>query len=404
MQLPLTIILVFVFVAVLLIAGVLLDISIGIKMKRPGLPEYKPADGLNRLRYFTDGRELFDDMSKTIKGAKNHIHLSFFIFEADQVGNKWLELLKKKAAEGVDVRLLLDTLGAANMRKKQAELSQAGVQVAFSGKVGFPFTFYYMNRRNHRKIAVIDGKTGYFGGFNISRDYIGNKPEIGPWHDNHLKVEGESVAELQYLFLKDWQLATGEEILNRPEFFPPLEKGGSRLTLTGSSGKQIEALFAEKLQAAQSSIVIGSPYFIPSRKLMNVLLDRLENGVQLTILLPMKKDHPLVKPASFIYLRPLVEKGARLFHFYQGFYHSKVFVVDRILCYLGTANFDRRSFFWNDELCSFSGDRDLIRQVLEQLNKEIREDSVLVDEKKIAGRSPLEKLKTFCSGWFSCFL
>lgn len=399
----LTIVFVLVLIVIILAAGILLDIFTGIKMRHPNLPEYPTVPGLNRLHYFTDGRDLFSDMLRSISQAKSHIHLSFFIFEADEVGREWLELLKKKAAEGVEVRLLLDSLGAGGMKKKEDELVRAGVQLAFSGKVGFPFTFYYMNRRNHRKITVIDGKTGYFGGFNVSRDYIGNKPEMGSWHDNHLKVEGESVTEMQRLFLFDWQLATGETP-DQEGFYPSLEKGTARLTLTGSSGKQVEDLFAEKLRTARSSIIIGSPYFIPTRKLMNIMLDRLEHGVQLTFLLPMKKDHALVRPASFFYLKPLVEKGARLYHLYQGFYHSKVFVIDQSLCYIGTANFDQRSFFWNDELSGFSEDKDLIREVLDQLHKEIRENSILVSAEKVAKRPPYEKLKTVCASWFSLFL
>jgi Phosphatidylserine/phosphatidylglycerophosphate/cardiolipin synthases and related enzymes len=387
----------------LLLIGILLDIFTGIKVQHPHLPLYHPAAGMNRLRYFTDGRSLFADMMTSMARARSHIHLCFFIFEADEVGQEWLDLLKKKAGEGVNVRLLVDTLASHSMKKYQAELSRAGVQLEFSGKITFPFTFYLLNRRNHRKIAVIDGNTGYFGGFNVSRDYIGNKPETGSWHDNHLKVEGESVAELQRLFLADWA-AAGRKTEDHGDFYPLLEKGPSDLTLLGSSGRQIEAVFAEKLSAAQQSITIGSPYFIPSQKLLDVLLDRLDHGVRLTLLLPMKKDHPLVRPASYLYLQPLVEKGAQLYHFYQGFYHSKVFVVDQSLCYIGTANFDRRSFFWNDELAGFSSDYGLIREVTDQLDKEIRESSVRVDAGTIDGRSPFEKLKSVCSGWFSSFL
>lgn len=396
-------VLIILVLTVLFIAGILLDIYTGIKVKHPELPEGLFKTGMNRLRYFTSGRELFNDMEGAIRNARSHIHLSFFIFEADDVGNEWLDLLKKKAGEGVEVRLIVDSLNGGSVRKKKGELTQAGVQIAFSGRTRFPFTFYYLNRRNHRKIAVIDGRTGFFGGFNVSREYIGNRPEMGPWHDNHLKVEGGSVADLQRLFLEDWRLASGQKA-GSPAFFPPAEKGPSSLALIATSGKQIEDIFAEKFGAARSSIIIGSPYFIPSCKLMDVLLDCLGRGVELTILLPMKKDHPFVKPASYLYLQPLVEKGARLYHFYQGFYHSKVFVTDQRLCYIGTANFDRRSFFWNDELSGFTEDPALILDVLGQLNKEIHEGSVAVTLETIRKRSPLDKLKSACSGRLSPFL
>ncbi|RYL94021.1 phosphatidylserine/phosphatidylglycerophosphate/cardiolipin synthase family protein [Sporolactobacillus sp. THM19-2] len=390
-------------IILLLIAGALLDIVTGLKVRHPKLPERKAVSGQNRLLYFTQGRELFHDMLREISEAKDHIHLSFFIFEADNVGRQWLDLLKKKAAEGVEVRLLVDFLAAFKLRSKKAELARAGVQLAFSGKVGFPFTVYALNRRNHRKIGVIDGRVGYFGGFNVSRDYLGQTPEKGPWHDNHLKVVGESVAELQRRFLEDWR-RSGGSVADRRAFFPKHEKGPSKLVLIATDGKQIETIFAEKLAAARESIIIGSPYFIPSRKLMDVLMDRLEHGVKLMILLPMKRDHALVRPASFHYLQPLIEKGAGLFHFYQGFFHSKAFVVDRKLAYIGTTNFDQRSFFLNDELSGFTDDPVIVRNVLDQLQREIRNFSVEVDAAKVRNRSPIEKLKTICSAWFSFFL
>lgn len=403
MQLFLIVLLIILLLVVLLIGGILLDIYCGIKVRNSDRPRRALSRGMNRLRYFTEGRELFKDMKKAIEGAKDHIHLSFFIFEADETGSEWLELLKKKAREGIEVRLLVDMLGGLSLYKKKSELLKAGVQLNFSGKIKFPFTFYYLNRRNHRKIAVIDGRIGYFGGFNVSRDYIGNKVEKGAWHDNHLKVEGESVRELQHLFLDDWREAAGP-CPDRPAFYPSTDQGPSQLALIGTDGQQIEELFAKTLAAARDSIIIGSPYFIPSRKLMNVLMDRLKNGVTLTILLPMKKDHALVKPASFLYLQPLVENGARLLHFYQGFYHSKVFVVDRRLAYVGTTNFDQRSFFWNDELSGFVTDPELVETILLQLEKEIHNQSIEISTEAIRGRTPLEKLKSVCSGWFSYFL
>jgi cardiolipin synthase len=150
--------------------------------------------------------------------------------------------------------------------------------------------------------------------------------------------------------------------------------------------------------------VIGSPYFVPSKRLMDVLVNRVEHGVKLSILLPMKQDHTLVQPASYRYLEPLLKKGAELYHFYQGFYHSKIFIIDRKLCYLGTANFDQRSLFWNDELSGFTEDPKLIHQALIQLEKEMKDKSVSISYDQLNHRSPLAKLKTKVSTWFSYFL
>ncbi|MET1248642.1 phospholipase D-like domain-containing protein [Sporolactobacillus sp. STCC-11] len=395
---------IFFALTILFFALVLFDIHAGLKSKRPLIAERNPITGLNNFRYYTNGHALFEEMKRTISNAKYHIHLSFFIFIADDVGEEWINLLKRKAADGVEVRLLVDALSSFALRKKRAELVKAGVQLAFSGKPTFPFTFYYLNHRNHRKMMIIDGKIGYFGGYNVSRDYIGRNPKMGPWHDNHLKIEGESVPELQRLFLEDWKKATHADLLKNSTYFPAVAKGPSPLTLIGTDGKQLETCFVDKLSSAQTSIVIGSPYFVPSKRLMDVLVNRVEHGVKLSILLPMKKDHALVQPASYQYLEPLLKKGAELFHFYQGFYHSKVFIIDRRLCYLGTANFDQRSLFWNDELSGFTEDPELVHQALVQLKKEMKDKSVSIPYDQLARRSPWAKLKTKVCAWFSYFL
>ncbi|GEB78468.1 phospholipase D-like domain-containing protein [Sporolactobacillus inulinus] len=404
MNLFITLITILILLIILLAAALVLDLYMGWKVMRPRIRHSVPKTGSNHFHYFTNGHQLFQDMRQSIERAQSSIHLSFFIFHADEVGNEWLELLKKKAHEGVEVRLLVDTLASFALRKKRSELKAAGVSLAFSAKPTFPYTVYFLNQRNHRKMTIIDGTIGYFGGFNVSRDYIGRKPEMGPWHDNHLKVIGESVADLQHFFLEDWKKATHEDLVHEPVYFPKSETGPGELTLLATDGKQLDERFAEELARAQSSIIIGSPYFVPSSRLMQVLQDRLNHGIKLTILLPLKKDHGLVQPASYHYLEPLVKKGAKLFHFYQGFYHSKLFIIDRKRCYLGTANFDQRSLFWNGELSGFTEDQTVIRQVFDQLAKEIHLKSIPISYDQIKKRSPIEKIKTICSVWLSYFL
>lgn len=403
MHLFLTLLLALIVLILLLAAGIWLDIACGLRFRHPLLAKNELTRSFNRLHYYLDGRDLFRDMRQSIDAAQQHIHLSFFIFTADDIGDEWLELLKKKAREGIDVRLIVDYFGGKNLRKKMDELKAAGVHLAFSGKPRFPFTFYYLNRRNHRKILVVDGKIGYYGGFNVSRDYVSKNTEMGNWHDNHLRLEGKGVATLQEFFLADWHAATSDS-LPRTGLFPELNDGPSAIDLIGTNASQVEELFAGELANAHRSIIIGSPYFIPTRKLMQILLTQLTRGVELTIILPMKRDHALVKPASYYYLTPLIENGAHVYHFYQGFYHTKVFVVDQRRCYLGTANFDQRSFFWNDEMLGFSEDPALVKSVLQQLDHEIHDCSVPITLDDLRQRSWIDRLKTACSRQFSRFL
>ncbi|WKB35595.1 hypothetical protein QS257_19280 [Terrilactibacillus sp. S3-3] len=165
---------------------------------------------------------------------------------------------------------MVDSLNSLGLSKHRRSLEDAGVHVAFAAKPSFPYTFYYLNRRNHRKIAVIDGTIGYFGGFNVGNEYIDNNSTLGSWHDNHAKLTGEGVRDLQDQFIKDWQAATHETV-DKSRLYPPLPKGPIKLTLLATYGKQLEDVFIDKLAKAKKSIVIGSPYFIPSKRLQNLL-------------------------------------------------------------------------------------------------------------------------------------
>lgn len=391
-------------VVILIILGIILDLYLGYKVKHKNLPIAKATTGHNDITTFIDGRQLFSTLEKDIQSASNYIHMSFFIFRNDQIGNTYLQILMNKAQSGVTVRLLVDAVGSRKLPKKQIKnLKKAGVHFSFAAKPTFPFFFYHLNRRNHRKITVIDGKIGYFGGFNIGDEYLGRKAELGLWRDYHLRLTGGSVLKLQEQFSDDWSDAT-EEKIPRDGSNTSVQTGGTELTLLPTYGRQLEQAFIDRINQAKKTLFIGSPYFIPSGPLQKALLNRLEDGVKMTILLPIKKDHPLVKPASYHYLKPLLEKGCRLYHFYQGFYHAKVFIIDNKSCYIGTANFDLRSLFWNDELNGFIDDQTFAQEITNLVNKDIKERSTAVTLEDINNRSLLEKMKTSLSVLFAPFL
>lgn len=387
---------------VLLLAAIWLDIYTGIRLNRPLLPPAVTMHSTNQLHYFSEGHALFADMQQVIEQATQRVSISFFIFETDPVGMNWLNLLEKKARQGVTVRLLVDFLNSRPLRPHLARLRAAGVVVAFSGKPRFPFTFYYLNRRNHRKLLIVDGQIGYFGGFNVGMAYLGNDPLMGNWHDNHLRVDGDGAAQLEQIFAADWHRATGSRFTLTTAAYP--NNGGSALDLVATNANQAETLLVNYFRSAHTSIIICSPYFVPSRKLFNVLLECLADGIRLSILVPMKADHALVKPAAFHYLAPLVEKGAHLYQFHQGFYHAKIFIVDQKRFYIGSANFDQRSLFWNDEVFGFCDDCSLARQLVDQFEHESAEQSSELTKTDVSNRSWLERVQTICTLPFHFFL
>lgn len=180
----------------------------------------------SNISLFTTGQKLFDDLFEQIEQASKHVHILLYIVKDDNISHDFLLLLVSKAKQGVEVRLLLDQIGSNKLSKKMIQLlKKSGVKFSFSHVPRFPFYFYSLNARNHRKITVIDGEIGYIGGFNIGKEYLGQDPKTGAWRDYHLKIQGEGVQDLQTQFAHDWNEATKEDICRNTFYFPPLQKG-----------------------------------------------------------------------------------------------------------------------------------------------------------------------------------
>lgn len=328
------------------------------KIKTTHFPE-RESD----LAIFAKGPELFADLFSEINRAKQHIHILFYIVKDDKISQEFLEILKKKAREGVEVRLLVDWVGSDLKRKSIKDLKDAGVAFAYSHVPALPFLFYSSQLRNHRKITVIDGQLGYLGGFNIGKEYNDQDEKLSPWRDYHLKMVGEGVRDLQVEFLNDWRRAAKVNLLQDKAYFPELEKGKIPLQLVPTEGTALEEMMAKLISRAEVSIFIGTPYFIPSRKVFSSLREALKRGVAITILVPSTADHILVKEASLPYLRALLKEGADVYQYLKGFYHAKSLIVDDQICDIGTANFDKRSMFLNSELNCLIYSPEFIKEV-----------------------------------------
>lgn len=328
------------------------------------------------LNIFTEGPELFDDLFSELQKANHHIHILFYIVKDDKISTNFLNILKQKAKEGVEVRLLLDWLGSHLIDKKTIQsLESAGIHFSFSHRPRLPFLFYTLQARNHRKITVIDGKIGYIGGFNIGKEYINLDPKLSPWCDYHLKVEGEGVNGLQREFLTDWCHDSKEDLLDHPIYFPKLPKGSCRHQLVPSKGAFLEDAYVALIRKAETNITIGTPYFIPSQRLLHELSNALNRGVSLTVLVPKISDHPLVKEASYYFFRKLIRQGAVVYQYENGFYHAKTLIIDDSICDIGTTNFDYRSLFLNYEINCYVYDYDFIQKVRQVVQSDIRQST-----------------------------
>ncbi|SDH88632.1 cardiolipin synthase [Alteribacillus persepolensis] len=380
-----------VIIVLLIILCFRLDFLLGEKnYQKKNQPAVYPTRH-GQLDFLDTGKTFFDTLFNDIRAAKTSIHILFFIFRNDSLGSQLIDLLVEKADEGVEIKVLLDRVGAGLDKKGKQRLRDANVSFAYAKSPSFPYLFFTFNQRNHRKITVVDGKIGYLGGFNVGDEYLGRDPKLGLWRDFHLRFEGEGVQDLQTQFLRDWEEA-GNLPTSADSYFPSLEEGTQPFHFISTEGEGLEALFFEHINKAQTYIYIASPYFIPSSSLQRALCDAAKRGVEICIILPEKKDHPFVKEASFKYIEELLKHDVKVFHFQQGFFHAKALLIDDTFCDVGTANFDRRSFDINSEMNTIISDSSVITLVKQRLETDMKQ-STLVSDRALQKRSFSVKIR-----------
>ncbi|MDX8045035.1 phospholipase D-like domain-containing protein [Gracilibacillus sp. S3-1-1] len=318
---------------VLFILLIILDYQIGRYLYTRYNNSQHYAASIDKVEVYAQGEELFRAMKDDIKKAKQSIDMQFFTIRNDKMSNEIYQLLIEKQLEGIRVRLLTDWAGSIKFRSKWL---QQKLQMKKTNIPRLPF-FYHMQQRNHRKVLVIDQCISYMGGFNLGDEYIGKDPQLGKWRDYHLRMTGTISNVLQDCFDNDW----GEV---------------SKVTTSGdvkvlsTEGHMLEEELLPYIKEAKQSIEIGSPYFVPTKRLDEALEDALNRGVKVTILYPAKTDHLIAKAAALPYLKKMKEAGATIYLYHNGFFHGKVFFFDQKICDVGTANFDRRSMQLNQEL------------------------------------------------------
>ncbi|UZJ79555.1 cardiolipin synthase [Fictibacillus sp. KU28468] len=394
-----TIVLILIFIVFLL----WLSYYLGYKkhLNQHGVKRYPKRTG--ELTLFIDGSELYTSYFEDIRNAKGSLEIQFYTVCDDKICNEFLGILRQKAKEGLIVRLLLDHYGSKDVKKAEIKRCRdAGVKVAFSHKPSMPCLLFTSLTHNHRKISVVDGKIGYIGGFNLGEDYLGNNPKLGYWRDHHLKVQGKSVDDLRNQFYRDWNVATNEKQTYVPQEHVT-EAGGIEHHFESTNGAHLQETFLAMVRRAKRELYICTPYFIPGKVLTDELVRALKRGVDVTVLVPFNGDYPLVKEAAFRYYGLLLPHGCKIYRFYQGFYHSKVIVVDDQLCDIGSGNFNKRSFYLNDEMNGFIYTASFINRVKETIKEDIQRSELLTYE-SYQKRPLLQKGREQVANLFSRFL
>ena len=318
------------------------------------------------VEIFTSGAEKFDRLIEDMEAAADHINLQYFIWERDELTARVAAVLRRKVAEGVEVRIMYDFVGSLMHSKKELNsLKAAGVKVeADLTKAN------ELNYRNHLKIVVIDGHIGYTGGMNMGQEYIDGGSRYDMWRDTHMRATGPFVAEFQRLFVARWY-ARHDENLWTERYFPVQQiadpSSAIMLQLVHSSvGDQWEAVkqtFLQSVASADRSVRIQSPYFVPDQSFYDALLTVGVAGIDVRFMMTGVPDKKIPFWAARTYLPKVVQSGVRVYQYTAGFFHAKSLAVDSTFCAIGTANIDVRSFSLHEELAVFIYDEAITRQV-----------------------------------------
>lgn len=331
-----------------------------------------PTLGSNQLVLIQDVEDLVEKLVGDIDAAKDHCHLLYYIFHDDSVGRRVAKALISAAGRGVPTRLLVDAVGSKRIVKRPIwdQMRRAGVQVCVALPVNpVRAIFARLDLRNHRKVAVIDGRIAYVGSHNISEALYPKKERFGAWVDASVRVTGPIVQFLQELFLQDW-CTSGGDIEFHPGLFPPVGATPSRqialqILPTGPEKKDVplEKVILQAIHVARRRVVLTTPYFVPDDALVDAMEAASFRGVEVDLVVPRTSDAPVVQAAGRSRYGDLLEAGIHVHEFTEGLLHAKTITVDGEVAVIGTANLDLRSFFLNFEVAVLVYDEEFAARV-----------------------------------------
>lgn len=327
----------------------------------------------NQVDLLINGEQKFQRLLEDLRNAKEHIHIQYYIYENDVIGNEIADILIEKHKAGVEVKFIYDDFGASSIRKTLVRrLNAAGVPNYPFYKIKLIALANRLNYRNHRKIVIVDNKIGYVGGINVADKYINNGNSNKYWRDTHLRIEGLSVLSLQMVFLGDWQFCADENIEHIAKYFPR-----NALPVTESDGKVVQIiasgpdsnypsiLFAlnRAILLSKKSVWLTTPYFIPEETLTDALIMASLSGIKIRLLVPMDSDSAFVNTCATSHYEEMLEAGVEIYRYTKGFIHAKTMVCDDKIAFVGTANLDQRSFDLNFEVNAVVYNKELAQQL-----------------------------------------
>ena len=336
---------------------------------------HRPTERGNSVRVLRNGDEAYPLMVAAIEAAQHSVVLSSYIFRADTAGRQFIDALVRAARRGVEVRVLIDGIGAGYfISPTYAELRRARVPVARFMHSSLPWRMPFLNLRSHKKILGIDGRIAFAGGLNIGGENVTRAHPAHPVIDTHFRFEGPVVAQLTEVFADDWSFTTGEQLAGERWFPEPQPvDGGTGVARAVTSGpdqdlEKIEFMILEAVACARSSVRVMTPYFLPDDRIITGLALAAYRGVTVDVVLPEHSNHPTLDWAARAQIGPLLAAGCRVWTHPAPFDHSKLMTVDGTWCLVGSSNWDVRSFRLNFELDIEVFDPALVRRVDELIS------------------------------------
>ena len=334
----------------------------------------------NDVEILVNGEQKFERLKKDLSNAVDHIHMEYFVFLDDEQGQEIIEILCQKAKDSVQVKLIYDDVGSKLASKSKRLLTDSGVEHHPFLPVLFSNSTSKINYRNHRKIIIIDGKTGYLGGINIDKKYNNTFQNARYWRDTHIRLQGAAVGALQSSFFLSWNFVAEDDFGLDEKHFPRIkpEINDPIVVQIVASGPDtdweniMEAMFTA-INTARKRICITTPYLIPNSQILTALTTASRSGVEVKIIIPRKSDSWAAQYATDSYIEQMARSGIRIFRYKKGFVHAKTMVIDDAFSSVGTANLDYRSFSLNFEINALIYNERINRQMRELFETDLQE-------------------------------
>ena len=359
----------------------------------------------NRVETLLNGDGIFPSMLEAISSAKQTINFETYIYWSGEIGKRFSAALAERARAGVKVNVLVDWLGSQKMDNDSIEtMTQAGVDF----RKYRPLRWYNLgriNNRTHRKLLVVDGRIGFTGGVGIADNWTGNAQDPEHWRDNHYRLEGPAVAQMQAAFMDNWTQVSGS-VLHGDTYFPAQKPSGpmyAQVFQSSSEGgsESMHLMYLLSIAAATKTIDLAMAYFVPDEVTSEALVSAIKRGVRVRLILPGHYiDADFVRSASRASWGPLLQAGALIYEYQPTMYHVKLLIVDGIWSSVGSTNFDPRSFRLNDEANLNVYDADFARLQTQTFDTDLKQARRITYEQWEA-RPWHEKLKERGAALFS---